>query len=516
MDHEETEKKQEREHQLLQRSKVVGDVTFLIRGMMQLQVKLSQRGDGRVRKLVSKLTKAGAAISYKACERVGIEKNEASKLMETIFDETEAALANDGNVEDADASSVEQEQQVIRLRGALGDVHADLDDTRAELENARAVIAESAATIASLNAAAAEADVLRQQLDRERELRRCAQNDVDEVDSKRRAERRRNDELEAELRKARQDSALSADATLVTTLTARLDKVTRERDALRSSEKSTAEQTQALHRKISLLKARNQNASTRRSALTESTSVEDSFDDHSAMNSNEDDSESGENGSYDEESDDFQPRDGESEDGSNKERSADDDFPADMHRNLNAYQERAENKKKRVEITPWSGVDLSWSVLLGTLVQIITWSYEAGDEERPLSRYKSFHSTAVALTAFFIAFGVTHVTGDIPLTSGEEEQVKTNIDVIVAKLKKKCGEDINIMHGSADKLAKAAKDHVPSLWTKLDNVKRSSKNIWDDDDRAGREKDKRRNMHQGQKELYEKLGLSFEKTNKKE
>ena len=485
----EHEYKPEHEHQLLQRSSLVGMVQSYFGNLAQLRAKLERSGSGRrVRKLLWEFEKIGFVISRRACEGVGLEGEECDELFEAAAAQTEAVLADDIDVEDAGAR--EKEQLIIEieeLRGALDDAHADLDDAHAELDQVHAVLAEKDATTASLKVTAAEADALRRQLDRERALRQHAQDDAEQADSKLRAERRRNDELEAELRQARRDLALSADATLVTALTAKLDKVTRERDALRSSELSTAEQTQALHRKISLLKARNQNASTRGSALTESDG--DISDDQGTMNTNDDDLKSG----------------------GDDESSAEDDNPAGMHRNLDVYHVRAMNKKKNMEVTLWSGKDLSWSVLFGTLVRIIKWRY-IGDKERGASRrYQSFQSTAVALAAFFIAFGVTQVTGDIPLTSDEEETAKENIDVIVAKLDKTCSE--SIQYDNADKLAEAAKHHVPSLWSKLKDVKRSGENIWNDSNRVARQKKK--NMHQVQKDLYVDLGISFNNASKK-
>ena len=241
---------------------------------------------------------------------------------------------------------------------------------------------------------------------------------------------------------------------------------------------------------------------------------EDLSDDQGAMNTNDDDLDCGENGGDDERSadDDFPPRDDESEDGSDEESWADDDYPAGMHRSLDVLHVRALNKKKNMQVTLWSGKDLSWYALFGTLVRIIKWRYIGDDEERGSTRrYQSFHSAAVALVAFFVAFGVTQVTGDIPLTSDEEKMVKQNIDVIVPKLKEKYSKFIK--HANADKLTEAAKAHVPSLWSKLEDVKRGGMNIWTDSNRDARKKNK--NMHQDQKDLYMNLGISFNNASQK-
>mmetsp|Transcript_5935 Transcript_5935/g.16688 ORF Transcript_5935/g.16688 Transcript_5935/m.16688 type:complete len:603 (+) Transcript_5935:207-2015(+) len=183
-------------------------------------------------------------------------------------------------------------------------------------------------------------------------------------------------------------------------------------------------------------------------------------------------------------------------------------YPCEMRRNINTYRTRAEAMGKKV--TPWPGSILPWFVLFGILVQIIKWRYKkALPNERPKSRYKSFQSTAVAVVAFYVAFGVQHVTGNVPLKRDEQKRVEENIDIIVAKLENDCGE--SMMHDDADQLAAAAKKHVTSIWGKLGEVRRSADNIWSDP----RERQNDRDLHYHQKRLYDAISVRFNKARKK-
>ena len=177
-----------------------------------------------------------------------------------------------------------------------------------------------------------------------------------------------------------------------------------------------------------------------------------------------------------------------------------DGYPRGMHRSLDVYRVRAETEEKKV--TPWPGTKVSWKYLFDTLKEMVCWRYDSLRNDKPKTRYKSFQSTSLALLAFYITFGVQHVTGSLSLLRNEEEKVGENIAIIAAELEKACGDSIE--YGTIDELVADAKKHVHSIWDRLRELRRNADNVWSDP--SERES---RSLHCKQKQLYEKIFVNF-------
>ena len=351
------------------------------------------------------------------------------------------------------------------------------EELKLKLAQARATLEKKETRIASLQ----------EEVDRERERRR---GEVDTYEKKFRAELDRCDELERELRRARQVEVSSSSGELqskldevaelkrltdeaIQALPEQLADMTKERDELQLKCEFGDSEKQTLLQKVLRLEDRLQR---------EDMEGVDSSDDRS---------------------NDQLPHAagalGQKRPSRCCDDVTDDDSSADaINRNVQDYKLRMQKMRKRV--IDWPGADISWASIIGVLIQIIKWRYTESRGDRPTSRYKSFQSTSVAFVAFFVAFGVGHVAGNVPLNEDEQGVVFENIDLIVAEIKEACDKDI--IFDNANLLAINAKKHVTTIWQKLEDVKRSGKCIWGDSSETPKSK---KNLHTEQVKLYESL-----------
>lgn len=434
-----------------------------------------------LRKLFARIADTGLAITRMACVKFLLPGDQTEMICSAIISlaTSNEIEAGDDDIDTIDTNTGGVDAELVAelddLRASLDGAHAELDKTRAHLNDREAEVERVCAKLdharATLEKKETRIASLQEEVDRERERRR---SEVDKFDEKFRGERRRCDELERELRQVREtDAPLSSgemqskldeiakskrhsDET-IKTLTEKLDDMMRERNRLLLRCELDDSEKQALLQKVRRLEDRLQ-----------PTDLEGVGD-------------------------------GTTDDDNNADAI---DFPAGIKRNLQDYKRRVQKMRKRV--TDWQGVNVSWANIRGALIQIIKWRYIGAPGHRPTSRYKSFQSTSIALVAFFLAFGVGHVVSNVPLDEDEQAVVFTNIDLIVEEIKKACDKDI--IFGNANVLAINAKKHVPAIWQKLEDVKRSGNCTWR---KSSETPNSSKNLHVEQKKLYESLFIEM-------